>query len=58
MMDDYYRKTQESILVKRDIICSLLNDPRIIGDYYEAIIRDVVRDNVSSSFGLVLIECQ
>ena len=52
MMDDYYRKTQESILVKRDIICSLLNDPRIIGDYYEAIIRDVVRDTVSSSFGV------
>ena len=52
MMEDYFRKTQESILVKRDIICSLLNDPRIIGDYYEAIIRDIVRDNISSSFGV------
>ena len=49
-MDAYYRKVQEKVLVQRDIICSLLRDPRIIGDYYEAIVRDWVREMVSSAF--------
>ena len=59
-MEQYYRKIQERIMVQRDIICSLLSDPRIIGDYYEAIVRDAVREAVSSSFsvgrGVVLAE--
>ncbi len=49
-MDKYYRKVQEMVLVQRDIICSLLKDPRIIGDYYEAIVRDAVKEAVSRSF--------
>ena len=49
-MKQYYRMVQEKILVQRDIICSLLKDPQIIGDYYEAIIRDAVRESISESF--------
>lgn len=49
-METYYRKVQEKVLVQRDIICSLLRDPRIIGDYYEAIVRDWVREIVSGAF--------
>lgn len=51
-MDAYYRKVQEKVLVQRDIICSLLKDPRIIGDYYEAIVRDWVRETVSGAFAV------
>jgi hypothetical protein len=51
-MEQYYRKVQEKVMVQRDIICSLLKDPRIIGDYYEAIIRDSVREVVPSSFAV------
>jgi hypothetical protein len=43
---------QEKVLVQRDIICSLLKDPRIIGDYYEAIVRDAVREVVPGSFAV------
>jgi len=49
-MEQYYRKVQEMVLVQRDIICSLLKDPRIIGDYYEAIVRDAIKGAVSRSF--------
>ena len=59
-MKQYYRMVQEKILVQRDIICSLLKDPQIIGDYYEAIIRDAVRESISESFtvgrGVILSE--
>ncbi len=59
-MKQYYRMVQEKILVQRDIICSLLKDPQIIGDYYEAIIRDAVRESISKSFdvgrGVILSE--
>ena len=59
-MKQYYRMVQEKILVQRDIICSLLKDPQIIGDYYEAIIRDAVRESISGSFavgrGVILSE--
>lgn len=59
-MKQYYRMVQEKILVQRDIICSLLKDPQIIGDYYEAIIRDAVRECISESFtvgrGVILSE--
>ena len=51
-MDTYYRKVQEKVLVQRDIICSLLKDPRIIGDYYEAIVRDWIREMVSGAFAV------
>lgn len=51
-MEQFYRKVQEKLMVQRDIICSLLKDPRIIGDYYEAILRDAVREVVSSSFAV------
>jgi len=51
-MDAYYRKVQEKVLVQRDIICSLLKDPRIIGDYYEAIVRDWAREMVSGAFAV------
>jgi hypothetical protein len=49
-MEAYYRKVQERVLVQRDMICALLKDPRIIGDYYEAIVRDLVKEVVSGSF--------
>lgn len=49
-MEQYYRKVQEKVMVQRDVINSLLKDPRIIGDYYEAIVRDAVREAVSASF--------
>ena len=49
-LEAYFRKVQERVLVQRDIICSLIKDPRIIGDYYEAIVRDWVREMVSSAF--------
>jgi len=51
-MEQYYRKVQEKVMVQRDIINSLLKDPRIIGDYYEAIVRDAVREAVSGSFAV------
>jgi hypothetical protein len=51
-MEQYYRKVQEKIMVQRDVINALLKDPRIIGDYYEAIVRDAVREAVSHSFAV------
>jgi len=39
-------------MVQRDVINALLKDPRIIGDYYEAIVRDAVREVVSASFAV------
>ena len=51
-MEQYYRKVQEKVMVQRDVINSLLKDPRIIGDYYEAIVRDAVREAVSASFSV------
>ena len=51
-MEQYYRKVQERVMVQRDVINSLLKDPRIIGDYYEAIVRDAVREAVSASFAV------
>ena len=59
-MEQYYRNVQRKVLVQRDIICSLLKDPQIIGDYYEAIIRDAVKASISESFsvgrGVILAE--
>ena len=59
-MEKYYRNVQQKVLVQRDIIRSLLKDPQIIGDYYEAIIRDAVRESISGSFavrrGVILSE--
>ena len=51
-MEQYYRKVQEKVMIQRDVINSLLKDPRIIGDYYEAIVRDAVREAVSASFSV------
>ena len=51
-MEKYYRNVQEKVLVQRDIIRSLLKDPQIIGDYYEAIIRDAIRESISASFAV------
>ena len=51
-MEQFYRKVQEKLMVQRDVINSLLKDPRIIGDYYEAIVRDAVREAVSGSFAV------
>jgi len=59
-MQQYYRKIQDEVLVQKDIIKSLIKDQRVIGDYYEAIIRDVIRQNVSEAFavgrGVILAE--
>jgi len=59
-MEKYYKNVQEKVLVQRDIIRSLLKDPQIIGDYYEAIIRDAIRESISASFavrrGVILSE--
>jgi hypothetical protein len=59
-MEKYYKNVQEKLLVQRDIIRSLLRDPQIIGDYYEAIIRDAIRESIPSSFavrrGVILSE--
>lgn len=51
-MQQYYKKIQDKVLVQRDIIKSLVKDQRVIGDYYEAIIRDVIRENVSEAFAV------
>ena len=51
-MQQYYKKTQEKLMMQRDIINSLIKDQRIIGDYYEAIIRDVIRENVPEAFAV------
>ncbi len=51
-MEKYYRNIQGRLLVQRDIIRSLLKDPQIIGDYYEAIIRDAIRESISDSFAV------
>ncbi|MFC1846566.1 DUF6602 domain-containing protein [Chloroflexota bacterium] len=59
-MENYYRNVQQKVLVQRDIIRSLLKDPQIIGDYYEAIIRDAIKESISASFavrrGVILSE--
>jgi len=56
----YYKNVQKKILVQRDIIRSLLKDPKVIGDYYEAIIMDAVRESISEYFaarrGVILAE--
>ena len=51
-MENYYKKVQEKLMVQRDIIRSLLKDPQIIGDYYEAIIRDAIRESIPESFAV------
>ena len=59
-MEQYYRNVQKKILIQRDIIRSLLKDPKVIGDYYEAIITDAVRESISEYFaarrGVILAE--
>jgi len=56
----YYKNVQKKILVQKDIIRSLLKDPKVIGDYYEAIIMDAVRESISEYFsarrGVILAE--
>jgi hypothetical protein len=49
-MKQYYWNVQKKILVQRDIIRSLLKDPKVIGDYYEAIIMEAVRESISEYF--------
>jgi hypothetical protein len=49
-MQQYYWNVQKKILVQRDIIRSLLKDPKVIGDYYEAIIMEAVRESISQYF--------
>ncbi|MFA5629166.1 MAG: DUF6602 domain-containing protein [Dehalococcoidales bacterium] len=49
-MQQYYWNVQKKILVQRDIIRSLLKDPKVIGDYYEAIIMEAVRESISHYF--------
>ncbi len=49
-MQQYYWNVQKKTLVQRDIIRSLLKDPKIIGDYYEAIIMELVRESISQYF--------
>lgn len=51
-MQQYYGKIQDKVLVQQDIINSLIKDQRVIGDYYEAIIRDVIRENVAEAFAV------
>jgi hypothetical protein len=59
-VEQYYKNVQKKILVEKDIIRSLLKDPKIIGDYYEAIIMDAVRESISDYFaarrGVILAE--
>ena len=59
-MKQYYRNVQRKVLVQKDIIRSLLKDPKIIGEYYEAIVIDAVRENISEYFaarrGVILSE--
>ena len=59
-MQQYYRKIRDKVLIQKDIINSLIKDQRVIGDYYEAIIRDVIRENVAEALsvghGIVLSE--
>jgi hypothetical protein len=56
----YYHNVQKKVLVQKDIIRSLLKDPKIIGDYYEAIVMDAVRESISKYFdakrGVILSE--
>jgi len=56
----YYKNVQKKILIQKDIIRSLLKDPKVIGDYYEAIIMDAVRESISDYFaarrGVILTE--
>jgi hypothetical protein len=56
----YYHNVQKKVLVQRDIIRSLLKDPKVIGDYYEAIVMDAVRESISKYFdarrGVILSE--
>jgi fructose-bisphosphate aldolase class 1 len=51
-MKQYYLNVQKKILVQRDIIRSLLKDPKVIGDYYEAIIMEAVRESISEYFAV------
>lgn len=59
-MKQYYRNVQRKVLVQKDIIRSLLKDPKIIGDYYEAIVMDAVRESIPEYFaarrGVILSE--
>ncbi|MFC1980327.1 DUF6602 domain-containing protein, partial [Chloroflexota bacterium] len=53
-MDEYYRKIQDKLLIQMGIIDNLLKKQhtRIPSDYYEAIVRDIVRENVPKSFSV------
>jgi len=51
-MEEYYKNIQQKVLLSRDIINSLVKNQRIIGDYYEAIVRDIVRENISEAFSV------
>jgi len=53
-MDGYYRKIQDKLLIQKDMIDNLLKTqhPRVRSDYYEAILRDLVRESVPKSFSV------
>ena len=51
-MEEYYKNIQQKVLLSRDIINSLVKNQRIRGDYYEAIVRDIVRENISEAFSV------
>ena len=42
MEESFYDLLQERILLDRDIIRSLISQPKLQGDYYEALVRDLL----------------
>jgi len=61
-MEEYYQRIQDKLLIQKDMIDTLLKtqNTRVRSDYYEAIVRDLVRESVSKSFsvarGIILSE--
>ena len=53
-MDEYYRKIQDKLLIQKDMIDALLKNQNtgVRSDYYEAIIRDLIRENVPKAFSV------
>ncbi len=53
-MEEYYQRIQDKLLIQKEIIDALLKNQNtgVRSDYYEAIVRDLVRENVPKAFSV------
>ena len=53
-MEEYYKRIQDKLLIQKEMIDALLKsqNQKVRSDYYEAIIRDLVRESVPKAFSV------